>query len=164
MAETDPTRRPRFYFALLRLLLKLAGGCGGRTEQNRWEANTVGLAVFAITYLALASLLPEVHSWWSRVPLFVALMLATWLFWALVVFLNSLVIRLLRRIGLMRDLPNNRAQSVLIGILTTAFAGRLVHSGSWLGVIGLVWIGALCCNLLAAALLALTHADRATTR
>jgi len=57
-----------------------------------------------------------------------------------------------------------RAQSVLIGMLTTAFACQLARSGTWLRVIGLVWIAALCCNLLAAAVLALTDADRPATK
>ena len=48
-----------FYFALPRLVMKLRGGNARRSERSWLEANLVGFAVFGISYLILARLLPS---------------------------------------------------------------------------------------------------------
>ena len=80
---------------------------------------------------------------------------AVWIAWLILLYLHSLVVKLCWAIGLCTDLPRNRIQSVLMGIVTTVLAAQLVASGSWLRWVGLIWIAAVACNLTAALLLAL---------
>jgi hypothetical protein len=162
--KSGSNKLPRFYFSLPRLLVKMGGRKAERTEGNWLEANAVGLAVFLITYLCGVRLLPAGLEVWSLLPLLVALAFAPWLFWTLTMYINSLVVKVLRPCGLFRDLPANRAQSVLVGILTTVLALQLLVAGSWMRVIGAVWIAAVSLNLFAAIVLAAGHAKRPPVR
>ena len=155
MRNADEHRRPRFYFALPRLLWSLLGGDARRTENNGMEANTVGtlthLCVYAFAFeLCLAS-----HPLWQQLLFALPLTLLVWLFWINLVYANSWVIKLLRACGLLHDLPQGRAQSILIGLTTTALAFRLLEADGWTRVVGAIWIAAVALNLFAAAVLAL---------
>src|SRR5690349_16918340 len=89
MNQTPP---PRFYFALPRLLAKLRGGDSARAEQNSVEAWSANLAIYLISYLYFAGFIPAFAGWWLRPLIFVALAFLVWLFWLLVLFVNSLIL------------------------------------------------------------------------
>jgi len=156
-AEAEPS--PKFYFALARLVAKCRGGNGARTEQNWIEANLVGLAVFGISFLFLARLLPGHVSGWPAVALLVPLAFVAFLSWLLVLYVNSLLLRLVRAAGFMRNVTDSRAQCILVAALTTVLAFCLLRSDSWMRIAGAVWIIGVVLNFLSAALLAGSHAD-----
>ena len=158
----DPGQRsPRFYFALPRLLAKLRGGNATRAEQNGAEAWFGGLAIYAISYLYFAGLIPDNPGWWTRAFLFGALAFLVWLFWLLVLYLNSLILKLLRGLGPWRALPIRRGQSILLATAATAMAVALVQRGSLSGEIGAIWLTAIAMNLLAALILTFSNGDPA---
>jgi hypothetical protein len=153
---------PRFYFALPRLLAKLRGGDTGRAEQNGAEAWFGNAAIYAISYLYFAGFIPQVPSWWKRGLILVALAFLIWLFWLLVLYLNSLILKLLHSLGFIGSFPMRRGQGVLIATATTAMAIALLQRGSFAGEVGAIWLVATAMNLLAALILALTHGEPAS--
>ena len=148
---------PRFYFALPRLLAKWRGGDATRAEKNSVEAAAAHLAIYAISYIYFARFIPDGTSWWLGGLMFVALAFLVWLFWLLVLYLNSLILKLLNGLGLLRSLPVRRGQGVLIVTITVAMAVALVQSGSFAGEIGTLWLIATAMNLIAAGILALSN-------
>jgi hypothetical protein len=152
---------PRFYFALPRFLAKLRGSDTKRAEKNSAEAWVAHLAIYAISYLYFAGFISDVVSWWLRGLLFVALAFLVWLFWLVVLYLNSLLLKLLHSLGLFRSLPARRGQSVLVATAATAIAFALVQRGSFAGEIGAIWLTATALNLLAAMILAFANGDPA---
>ena len=70
---------------------------------------------------------------------------------------NSLIIKLLRQVGLFRSIPTRRAQSILLGTWATAMAFHLLERGSWIGEVASIWLVAVAMNLAAAAVLAFRH-------
>ncbi|MGI8820884.1 MAG: hypothetical protein ACR2ID_08485 [Chthoniobacterales bacterium] len=144
----------RFYFALPRLISRLSGGSGVRCEQNWVEMNAVGGAIHLIAFLFAARLLLAGMMWWTQVLWAIPVAFLVWFAWMLLFYANWLLIRLLRICGLLRRLPNDRAQGLLIATEITACACAFVQSGSWLQPVGFGWIALLGLNLAAA--LALT--------
>ena len=122
-------RQPRFYFALPRLLAKIRGGDSIRAEQNSVEAWSANFAIYLVSYLYFAGFVPALDRWWLRSLIFVALAFLVWLFWLLVLFVNSLILKLLRGFGLLRSLPIRRGQALLLGITATAMAIALLERG-----------------------------------
>ena len=156
-------RGPRFYFSLLRLLVMLRGGDPRRAESNAGEAWFVGLLIYVIHYLFFATLFFS----WPRHPWATALALLgvafwVWLFWLLLLYLNSLIIRLLCLGGLFRTLPTRRAQSILWGITTTAMACVLLRSHPTLRELGAFWLVAVTMNLAAALVLVFCNAAQSS--
>ena len=155
MEASVPNELDGNYFALPRLLRKMRGRSSVRSEGKAMELTIAGSVVFVISYLFAASLVWPKFKWWElaiALPLFVP---AVWIAWLILLYLHSLVVKLCWAIGLCTDLPRNRIQSVLMGIVTTVLAAQLVASGSCLRWVGLIWIAAVACNLTAALLLAL---------
>lgn len=152
---------PQFYFALPRLLAKLRGGDCSRAEQNGLEAWVANLAIYLISFLYFAGLIPQFDRWWTRVPILIALAFLVWLFWLLMLYLNSLILKLLRSCGLFRALPIRRGQGVLIGVAATAMAVALLQRSPLVSEIGAIWLTATAMNLAAAAILAFNHGDPA---
>jgi hypothetical protein len=148
-------RSPRFYFALPRLLAKLRGSDPSRAEKNAMEAWAGNLAVYGISYLYFAHLIPETGSGWTHGLILIALVFLVGLFWLLVLYVNSLILNSLRDFGLFRSLPQRRGQAVLIGTTATAMAGALVQYDSFVHEIGAIWLIATGLNLAAALILAL---------
>ena len=97
---------------------------------------------------------------WTLVPALLGLVFVVWFLWLIVLYLNSLMVKLCWRWGLFTDISGNRIQSVLIGILTSVFAAELMASGSWLRWLGALWIVAVTLNLSAAFLLAILYEER----
>ena len=108
----------QFYFSLFRLIALLRGGDARRAESNGFEAWLVGLMIYSIHYLFFATLfIPSHLEPWLTALLLVALAFWVWLFWLLLLYLNSVIIKLLHLCGLFRTIPTRRAQSILWGIL-----------------------------------------------
>jgi len=160
MNEFDPSR-PRFYFSLLRLLALLRGGDATRAETNGSEAWLGGVAMYLIGFLFFAQFVPaDGRPWLTALSLFVLAFLV-WLFWLLVLYLNSLTIKLLQPAGFFRSIPTRRAQSILLGISATTMALDLVQRGSWMGEVAAIWLVAVALNLAAAVVLAFRNGARA---
>ncbi|PZR76494.1 MAG: hypothetical protein DLM73_02515 [Chthoniobacterales bacterium] len=151
---------PQFYFSLLRLLALLRGGDARRAENNGAEAWLGGLAVNLISYLFFAQFLPADLKIWQSVLLLGLLAFLVWLFWLVVIYLNSLVIQFLRFCGLFQTIPIRRAQSILLGTWTTAMACGLLQSGSWPREIASIWLVMVAMNLTAAVVLFFTYGTR----
>jgi hypothetical protein len=149
---------PRYYFALPRLISRLRGGSSMRTENNWREANLAGGAVFLVSYAAVGRLLLRDATVTEELLLGLPIGIATWLFWLVALYVNSLEIRLLRACGLMRQLSDARAQSILIGLTTTVFACWLAAARSAAFLLALAWLCAATLNLTAAAILRLLDA------
>jgi uncharacterized MAPEG superfamily protein len=154
-------RSPRFYFALPRLLAKWRGGDAGRAEQNGFEACSANLAIYLISFLYFAGLIPDFASWWARLLILIALAFFVWLFWLVVLYLNSLILKLLHGCGLFRALPIRRGQGVLIAAATTAMSVALLGRGPLVSEIGAIWLTATAMNLAAAAILVFKHDEPA---
>jgi apolipoprotein N-acyltransferase len=153
--------RPRFYFSLPRLIALCRGGDPLRSENNATEARVAGLAVYLISFLFFAQFVPANLKTWQSAWAFVGLAFFVCLFWLLVLYLNSLIIGVLRLGGIFRGIPVRRAQSILAGFSTTAMACSLLQRGSWTGEIAAIWLTAVTLNLVAAIVLALHHETRA---
>ncbi|HVF71650.1 MAG TPA: hypothetical protein VM940_08580 [Chthoniobacterales bacterium] len=156
----QPDRTPRFYFALLRLLAKWRGGDATRSEANSLEAWVAGVAIYGISYLFFAALIPAIVPLWGRLLLLLGVAVVTMLFWLLALYLNSLVIRLLRALGLCVSTPDRFIQSVLLAAAATAMACGLIERGGWRTELAAIWIVAVAMNLLAATILALSDGRR----
>jgi hypothetical protein len=160
-AMTDAENKsPRFYFALPRLMSKWRGGEATRAEKNSSEAWAAGVALYSVSYLFFATLVPAKFEWWLTVLVLIALTFGVWLFWLVLLYLNSLIIKLLRFIGVIRTVPDRHAQSVLVSTTATAMACSLLNSGSWTTDIAALWIIAVTMNLAAAGILALQGGRR----
>lgn len=150
--------RPEFYFALPRLLAKWRGQSAARTEKNWLETNIAGTLSHLVVYVFAFQLLLAESAPWNQLLLCIPLALLVWIFWLLVFYFNSWLIELLRTCGLMRRLSDSRAQSVIIGLMTTAFAVYLLFAGPCAAMLGIIWLAAVSLNLVAAAVLALSDA------
>jgi hypothetical protein len=159
MNEFDPSR-PRFYFSLLRLLALLRGGDATRAETNGSEAWLAGVAMYLIGFLFFAQFVRTDGSPWLTALSLLILAFLVWLFWLLVLYLNSLVIKLLQPTGFFQSIPIRRAQSILLGISATTMALDLVQRGSWMGEIAAIWLVAVALNLAAAVILAFRNGAR----
>jgi len=154
---------PQFYFSLLRFLATLRGGDARRAESNALEGRLVGLMMYLIHYLFFATqfaLPPNAPS--LAALILIALAFWVWLFWLLLLYINSLIIKLLRVFGLFEAIPIRRAQSILWGIATTAMACALLQNTGWIRELGAIWLVAVAMNLTAAALLAFKNAARSS--
>lgn len=156
MNTLDPGQ-PHFYFALPRLIATMRGADGGRAEKNGTEAWVGNIAIYLVNYLFFAQFVPAHLPLWQRTLLLTALLFVVWLFWLAVLYLNSLIIGMLRLVGVFRTIPSRHAQSILLGTWTTAMAFDLLERGSWIGEVAAIWLVAVAMNLAAAAILAFRH-------
>ena len=144
-----------FYFALPRLLNRMRGGTDEVSESNAAEAYLGSIGIFIITFVFGVQLFAERFSGWSVIAFDLLLIFAVWIFWLIVFYINSLIVKLLRACGLFRGTPNRRAQDIFIAIVLAAMAYRLSILHGWLGWIGWLCLCALGANFLAAILLKL---------
>jgi hypothetical protein len=157
----NQNRKREFYFPLFRLIAMLRGGSTARAESNAVEARLAGLMVYLIHYLFFATLfLPSNFEPWQTVLFLVALAFCVWLFWLLLLYLNSVIIRLLHLCGLFCAIPTRRLQSILWGILTTAMAWTLLKSSPAPREAGAIWLVAVALNMAAAVVLAFSDGAR----
>ena len=150
-----------YYFALPRLIASFGGGSTRRSEQNALEAHVVGTLVHAITFVFAARVLLGDRPAWQQIILLMPVALLVWIWWSLFFYVSSLAVKLLQSIGLLRDVPYSRAQSLLVGIMTSLLAWHLATTPSWVSLLGWVWLIAVALNLVAAGALALRHAEPA---
>lgn len=151
----------KFYFSLFRAIALLRGGDTRRAESNGFEGWLVGLMIYSIHYLFFATLFVPSHlEPWLTALVLVALAFWIWLFWLLLLYINSVIIKLLRICGLFRTLPIRRTQSILWGISTTAMACVLLERSPALRELGAIWLVAVAMNLLAALILTFSDAAR----
>ena len=144
-----------FYFALPRLLNRIRGGTDKVSESNAAESYLGSIGIFIITFVFALQLFAERFSGWSVIAFDLVLVFAVWIFWLIVFYINSLIVKLLRACGLFRGTPNRRAQDIFIAIVLAAMAYRLSILQGWLGWLGLLWLCALGANFLASILLKL---------
>jgi len=159
MKEFDPSR-PRFYFSLLRLMALLRGADATRAETNEPEAWLAGVAMYLISFLFFAQFIPTDRTPWLTALSLIVLTFLVLLFWLLVLYFNSLVIKLLRPAGFFQSIPIRRAQSILLGLCATTMALDLARGGSWMGEIAGIWLVAVALNLAAAIILAFRNGTR----
>ena len=151
----------QFYFSLFRVITMFRGGDARRTENNAFEAWLIGLMVYSIHYLFFAILfIPSNLKPWLTALLLIALAFWIWLFWLLLLYVNSVIIAALRVGGLFRAIPTRRAQSILWGISTTAMACALLKSSPAPRELGAIWLVAVVMNLAAAMVLAFNNGAR----
>ncbi len=156
---------PQFYFSLLRFIAMLRGGDARRAESNAVEAGLVGLMMYLIHYLFFAMhFVPSRSAPWLTALLLVAIAFWVWLFWLLLLYINSVIIKLLRLGGILRTMSTRRAQSILWGIFTTAMACALLTSGGWVRELGAIWLVAVAMNLASAVVLAFSNAARTSEK
>ncbi len=156
MNALDPIR-PHFYFALPRLIATMRGADCCRSENNGAEATAGSVVIYLINYLFFAQFVPATLPLWQTALWLGGMIFLSWFYWLLVLYLNSLIIKLLRQVGVFRSIPIRRAQSILLGTWTTAMAFDLLDRGSWIGEAASIWLVAVAMNLAAAAILAFRH-------
>lgn len=161
MRTPDSNSSVGYYFALPRLIASFRGGGTRRSEQNALEAHLMGTLVHAITFVFAAQLLLGGRPAWQQIMLLLPVALLVWISWSLFFYVGSLATTLLRSSGLLREMPDRHAQSLMVAIVTTLLASQLVTAGSWMSVLGWTWLIAVALNLAAAAVLALRHAEPA---
>lgn len=152
--RTAETRPAQYYFALPRLVASLRSQHAPRSENNWIEANIVGMGVMLVSYLAIARPLLRGAALATQLTLLLPLVLAMWPFWLLVLYLNALLIKLLRITGFLTDVSNARAQSILTALITTALAWQLLAGPPAMRAVGATWLVSVCLNFIAAAILA----------
>jgi hypothetical protein len=158
MNKTGPRQ---FHSSLFRLLAWFRGGDARRAESNGFEAWLLGLLIYAIHYLFFVTLLlPSNPNPWQTVLVLVAGAFWVWLFWLLLLYINSVIIKALQQCGLFRAIPIRRAQSILWGICTTAMACALLNGTPMSRELGAIWLVAVAMNLAAAVVLAFSDAAR----
>jgi hypothetical protein len=159
--NTSAKRVTQFYFSLFRVIAMLRSGDARRAESNRFEAWLVCLTIYLIHYFFFAALLiPSDREPWLTALLLLALAFWIWLFWLLLLYLNSEIIKGLHMCGLFRTIPIRRAQSILWGISTTVMAYALLKSSPALRELGAIWLVAVAMNLISAVVLAFSDAAR----
>ena len=154
-----------YFFSLPRLIATLLGHTVERSERNWLEANVAGTAIHVVVFVFVAHRFLDSLAWWHQALLLLPLAVVVWLLWLILFYVNSLAIRGLRAVGLFRRRTDARAQGFLVCLMTTACATGLVVTGSWMRLLGILWIALVVANLLAAGLLAASrHADGTNTK
>ena len=163
MNQSDKVR-PQFYFSLPRFVARIRGRDACRSENNGTEAWLAGLAFFFISYFFFSQFISWNPNHWQSAPFVIVPAVLVWLFWILALHINSLIIKVLRGCGCFRTIPIRRAQSILLGIVTTAMACEFLTRGPVLRMLGVFWIVTTALNMAAAFVLNFTNAARRTSK
>ena len=156
----SPSRRELGYaFALPRLIARLGGRHVRRAEFSRWEAYGLGILVYGMSCVFVAhTFLRVVRPAFAQLLVLLLLPFAVWVAFLLLYYVNSLVIALLRQLGLYSALTNNLFQHFVIMSLTTLLALFLVWDESgWMRLLGIFWLGLLFLNLISILFLRFLH-------
>ena len=163
MPNPEP-RELHYFFSLPRLIATLRGHNVERSERNWLEANVAGTAIHVVVFVFVARLLLAGLPSWQQALLILPFVVFLWILWLILFYVNSLLIRVLRMLGLFHRRSDARAQGFVICLITTLCAVLLVIADSWMQVIGIFWIVLVSANLLAAGLLAASrHANGTNT-
>jgi len=157
----NQTGSRQFYFSLFRLLALFRGGDARRAESNGFEAWLIGLMIYSIHYLFFVTLLlPSGLEPWQLGLVLIAGAFWVWLFWLLLLYINSVIIKALHVCRIFHTIPIRRFQSILWGICTTAMAAALLKGSPMSRELGAIWLVAVAMNLAAAVVLAFSDAAR----
>src|ERR1051326_4838321 len=138
----------RFYFPLFRLIAMWRDEDPTRSESNGFEALLVGLLIYLIHYLFLATALcPSNMAPLLKAFLLLALAFGVWFCWLLLIYVGSLILKSCWVIGFFRPIPTRHAQGVLWIIVTTGMAWALLKQNFVIREIGAVWLVAVGLNL-----------------
>lgn len=148
--EKEPLRP---YFAVARLWQVLRGVDAQRGEGTAVEAHAASLLYFALHYIWLFDLLRP------RLLGAFLLLFGTWVYWLVILYANSLVVRLCRRARGFSQLKNADAQHLLFTCETIAYAVCLIMRTRF-AVFGWAWITLVAFNVLAAFILRLVKPAR----
>ncbi len=148
-------RETPFFFAAPRLQQQMRGRDAPRSEKNGTEAALAGALFHLVAYAFAFELCLGGRAWSTQLLLAIPLAAVVLLGWLILIFANALLLRFLRRRGMLLALPPRRLQGVLIGLVLTIFAFALAQGSGWTRVVGLTWLTLAGLNLLAAAILAL---------
>ncbi len=131
-----------YWFALPRLCARLAGKRERRAQWSAGEAYGLGWLVFAIGCVFLGrALCGVVRPWPGRVLCLLLTPIAIWIACLLLYFVNWLLAKLLRRLGLYRARTNLALQSfVLIGLVTLLAALLVRDESGFLRSLGIFWL------------------------
>jgi hypothetical protein len=151
-----------YYFALLRLLNRMRGGSDKISESNAAEAYFGSIMAFLVSFLSAWQLFASRCTGWPAIAVGILLLFAVSLFWLVVFYFNSLLIKILRAGGIIRKMANRHAQDILIEVVVAIFAYELSLSVSWMRWIGMSCLLLLGANFAAALLLALGRARQST--
>jgi hypothetical protein len=151
-----------FYFALPRLLNRMRGGIDKISESNAAEAYFGSMVAFVVSFLFAWKLFAGRCTGWQVIGVGIFLLFAVSIFWLLVFYLNSLVIKILRTGGIFRKMANRHAQDILIQVVVATFAYELSISVSWTRWIGIFCLLLFGANFAAALLLALGRERQST--
>jgi hypothetical protein len=160
MTNTKSKIPAGFYFSLLRLLSKVTGHGSHFSEGGVFETCLGTFVVLLIPYLFLVDLAMNHLAGWMACVAVVMLPFAIWIFWLVVLYLNSVMIQVLHGLGFFRKVIERRLQDIFVGIIITFFASELSILNSWIRWIGIFWLMILAMNLAAALSLALTSKRR----
>lgn len=156
----DEKKRPTgFYFALPRLLNRWRGRPDQVSEACVVEAYFGSIGIFVVTYVLAWQLFAGRLAGWRTILTGALLVIAVWIFWLLVFYLNALVIKAFHVGGLFCETPNRDAQNIFVGLILAALAFPLSILHSWVR-----WIGVLCLLGLGANFLAMVVLTRARKR
>ena len=150
---TNQPQAPAFYFAFPRLIQRLLGGTALRGENNWIEAYGTGVVMYLISYFYAVGWFELRRDFWLSLLALLPLAFGMWVFWLVVVYLNSLIIRGLRVAGWLDRASKAAAQSVLLTALTTFFAFDLARLNSIVRWLALSWFVILTLNLVSALIL-----------
>jgi hypothetical protein len=160
MTNTKSKIAVGFYFSLPRLLSTIIGRGSHFPEGSFFETCLGSLVVLLIPYFLLVDLAINHVGRWMAFVTGVMLLFAIWIFWLVVLYLNSLLIQVLQRLGFFRKMTGRHLQDIFIGIIITSFASEISILNSWVRWIGILWFMILAMNLAAAFWLALTDMRR----
>lgn len=140
-----------YWFALPRLCARLVERKVRRAEWSRWEAYGLGWLVFGIGCIFLARyFFGVVESWPGRGLCLLLTPIAIWLACLVIYFVNWLLAKLLRRLGLYSGPTNRSLQSFIIIALVTLLAALLVRDETgWMRSLGIFWLALVGLNLAA---------------
>ncbi len=146
-----------YWFALPRLLARCSGREVPRAQWSRWEAYGLGWLVFGVSCVSLGhALFAFVRLWPWRLLILLAIPFAVWIGCLIFYFVNWLLARLLRRLGLFAARTNNPLQSFMIISFVTLLAASLARGeNGWLRSLGIFWCALVILNFLAAVVLKL---------
>jgi hypothetical protein len=151
-----------FYFALPRLLNRMRGGSDKISESNVVEAYFGGIVAFMVSFLFAWQLFACRCLVWQAIAVGILLLFAVSIFWLVVFYFNSLLIKILRTCGIFCNMANRNVQDIFIQVVVVAFAYELSISVSWTRWIGIFCLLLIGVNLVAALFLALSRTLRFT--
>lgn len=148
-----------FWFALPRLLTRMAGKKVRRAQWSAAEAYGLGWAVFLFPCIFLwHEQLAVVRPIAWQIVVFVLIPFAVWIGWLLVYFFVWLLARLLCRLGLFSGRTKNPLQSFFILLIVSVLALLFLRDEQfWLRSLGVFWLALLALNFCAEIILRFAH-------